>query len=63
VNVKAWWTFVAGESRWAPLGVIIALLAVAALVHVAPESAHGYAGPVLIAILAAGLTASVFERP
>ncbi len=61
MNVKAIWDFIAGESRLAPAGVVVAIVAVILALRYVPGGAET-AGPVFVACIAAGLVAGVFEK-
>jgi hypothetical protein len=54
------WSFVAGDSRLAPLAVALAVATAAVLQHVA--AGGPVAGIALAGIVALGLAAAVFER-
>jgi hypothetical protein len=56
------WSFIAGDSRRAPLAVAAAVAAVVAVQRVAP-GAGAWTGALFVAIVAAGLIAGVFEKP
>jgi len=60
-KVKAIWAFVAGESRWAPAGAGLAIVAAFLALRYLPSGAET-AGPVFVACIAAGLVAGVFEH-
>jgi len=56
------WRFIAGDSRLAPLGIAVAI-GVALGTHAALPSGGGpRIGVVFVAVIAAALVASVFER-
>jgi hypothetical protein len=61
MKLGAIWSFIAGDSRRAPLAVAVAVAAVVALQRFAP-SAGAWSGALLVAIVAAGLIAGVFEK-
>ena len=61
MNVRAIWSFVAGDSRLAPLAVALAIVVATGLVRLAPGLAQAV-GPIFVALIAAGLIAGVFER-
>jgi O-antigen ligase len=61
MNLRAIWSFIAGDSRIAPAAVALAVGVVLVLERQLPASGPG-AGGVFIAIIAAGLVAGVFER-
>ncbi|MGD0474365.1 MAG: hypothetical protein ABSB70_14295 [Candidatus Velthaea sp.] len=60
MNVRAIWTFVAGDSRRAPAAVAAAVVAALALQRLAP-AAGIWTGVIFVAMIAAGLVAGVFE--
>lgn len=59
--LTALWEFVAGESRLAPIGLLVAVLTAAALVRAASPPGP-VVGIVYVAIVVAALLAGVFER-
>ncbi|MDE2572408.1 MAG: hypothetical protein KGM44_07800 [bacterium] len=61
MKLEAIWAFVAGESRLAPLGVLIAIVAALLMGRFAPGNG-ALSGIVFVVIVAAGLVAGVFER-
>lgn len=61
MNLRAIWSFIAGDSRRGPALVALAIAAVLLLVRFAPTAA-AFAGPLFFLIVAAALAASVFER-
>ncbi len=61
MSVKAVWDFVAGESRLAPLGIGVAIVAAILALRYFSGGAE-VAGPVFVACIAAGLVAGVFEK-
>jgi hypothetical protein len=61
VNLRAAWSFVAGDSKFAPAGVAVAALVALLLEHGVPR-AGPWVGAAFVAVVAAGLVAGVFER-
>ena len=61
MSPRAIWSFIAGDSRLAPLGVAAAIVLAVLLERFAP-AAGGWTGVLFVAVLAAGLVAGVFER-
>jgi hypothetical protein len=59
--MKGIWEFVAGESRATPLAVAIAIIC-GAVMHGNGSIGTPYAGIGFVAIIVAGLVASIFER-
>lgn len=55
------WTFIVGDSRFAPVGVVVAVCAALFFTRVVPASGP-LVGVVYVAIIAATLVAAVFER-
>jgi hypothetical protein len=61
VNFSTIWEFIAGDSRRAPLGVLVAILTAAALLHL--TTARGpMIGAVFVFIILVGLASAVFEE-
>jgi hypothetical protein len=60
VNVRSLWVFVAGDSRFAPLGIVLAIAA-AVIMRQVPDDAR-LAGSVFVAIGALGLIAALTEK-
>ena len=61
MKLGAIWSFIAGDSRRAPLAVAVAVAAVVTVQRIAP-GAGGWTGALFVAIVAAGLVAGVFEK-
>ena len=61
MNLRAIWSFIAGESRLGPALVAVAIGIVILLVRFAPGSAM-LTGVIFFVSIAAALTAAVFER-
>ena len=61
MKLGAIWSFIAGDSRRAPLAVAVAVAAVVAVRHVAP-GAGAWTGVLFVAIVAAGVVAGAFEK-
>jgi hypothetical protein len=61
MKLKAIWSFIAGDSLRAPLGVALAVGLAALLERFAP-AAGGWIGVFFVAAIAASLVAGVFER-
>lgn len=59
--MKRIWTFLVGDSRLAPIGVAVAVLAALVLPRIVPASAL-FIGALYLAIVAATLVTAVFER-
>jgi hypothetical protein len=55
------WSFIAGDSKRAPLAVAAAVALVLVLERFFP-AAGAWAGPAFVAIIATGLVAGVYER-
>ena len=60
MNLRSLWVFIAGDSRFAPLGIAVAIAAVL-IVRQVPDGAR-LAGPIFVAILALGLIAALTEK-
>ncbi|HEX3465501.1 MAG TPA: hypothetical protein VHS78_15740 [Candidatus Elarobacter sp.] len=60
MNLRAIWQFIAGDSRRAPVAVVLAIIVALVLVRTNPASA--IAGLAFACIVALGLAAAVFER-
>jgi hypothetical protein len=61
VSIRPIWEFIAGDSRFAPLGVVLAIATAAIVRQNVPDGAR-VAGPVFVAILVLGLVAALTER-
>jgi hypothetical protein len=61
MNLKVIWSFIAGDSKFAPLGVVLAILLAVVLERSVP-SAGPWIGVLFVAVIGAGLVAGVFER-
>jgi len=60
-RIKGIWEFIAGESRAAPLAVLIAMIGAAVMLGNG-RIGSPYAGIAFVAVIAIGLVASIFER-
>ncbi len=61
MNARAIWSFIAGDSWFAPAAVAVAVLLVLGLERWTPVAAD-WIGVAFVATIAAGLVASVYER-
>jgi hypothetical protein len=61
MRLRTVWSFIAGDSKLAPLGAGVAVIIALALVRYVP-AAGAWAGAIYVAIIALGLVAGVFER-
>ena len=61
MNLRALWAFIAGDSRFAPIGVAVAVAAVVVIRQYGSGTAQ-LIGPIFVAILALGLMAAVGEK-
>lgn len=61
MNPARVWAFLVGDSRRAPIGVVLAVLVAVGIVRFAPADAL-FAGVVYVGIIAATVVAAVLER-
>ncbi len=61
MNLRAIWSFIAGDSRFGPTGVLVAILVTVAAIRLIPHDSLAI-GALFVGVIAAALVAAVFER-